>query len=89
MKPLYSVLFKKSAQKELVKLAPKIQARVLDAISFLRLNPYSENLNIKKLKGADFLYRLRVGDYRVVYEVNENVLIITVIKLGHRKEVYR
>lgn len=44
---------------------------------------------VKKLQGDDNSYRLRVGDYRVIYEVVDNVLIVTVIKIGHRSDIYK
>ncbi|MBI2974395.1 MAG: type II toxin-antitoxin system RelE/ParE family toxin, partial [Deltaproteobacteria bacterium] len=62
---------------------------VLEALNILANNPSSEFLKIKKLKGADALYRTRLGDYRLVYEIREDALIIVVIKIGHRKDVYR
>lgn len=85
----YQVEFVKSARKEFDHLPTKIQNRILEAISLLSQNPYSELLKYKKLKGADSLYRIRVGDYRVVYEVRSGVLVIIIIKIGHRREVYR
>ncbi|HAG91893.1 MAG TPA: type II toxin-antitoxin system RelE/ParE family toxin [Bdellovibrionales bacterium] len=88
-KPAYQVVFKKSALKELNALPSHIQQRVLDAAQLLSLNPYTELLQIKKLKGADSLYRFRLGDYRVIYTIEGKLLKITVIKFGHRREVYR
>ena len=89
MKNKYSVELKKSAAKEFKKLPKNIQEKILEAFSFLAQSPYSELLNIKKLKGADSLYRLRIGDYRIVYEVKDKVLTILIIKIGHRKDIYQ
>jgi mRNA interferase RelE/StbE len=86
---LHSVEFTKSAKKEFNTLPLNIQDRIVEALQVLAINPYSELLHIKKLKGQDGLYRIRVGDYRLVYEVQNNKLIILVIKIGHRREVYR
>ena len=86
---VFSVEFTKSAKKEFDKLAAAMQEKVLDAVTLLAHNPFSELLKIKKLKGADQLYRLRIGDYRVVYEVRQQILRIVVITIGHRKDVYR
>jgi mRNA interferase RelE/StbE len=85
----YRIEFKKSAQKEFDKLPQKVQGKVMDALTLLAANPFSELLRIKKLKGAESLYRFRIGDYRVVYEVRQGIVLIIVIKIGHRKEVYR
>ena len=88
-KPSYEVVFKKSALKELEKLPTRTQQKILDAVQLLALNPYTELLQIKKLKGAENLYRFRIQDYRVLYTLEGNILKITVIKVGHRKEVYK
>ncbi len=85
----YRVEFTKSAKKEFDGLSRKFQERIFEAVSFLAQNPYSDLLKFKKLKGAESLYRIRVGDYRVVYEVQNKILLIIVIKIGHRREVYR
>ncbi len=85
----YRIAFTKSAKKEFDLLPSQIQEKVLEALSFLAHNPFSELLRVKRLKGAPSLYRLRVGDYRVVYEIRGEVLTIVVIKIGHRREVYR
>lgn len=84
----YQVVFKKSALKELQSLPVKVQQKIIDATTLLALNPYTELLQIKKLKGADSLYRIRIQDYRVIYHIENQLIKITVIKIGHRKEVY-
>jgi len=66
-----------------------MRERILEAVTILAQNPFTELLQIKKLKGADDLYRIRLGNYRVVYEIRKTILLIVVIKIGHRKEVYR
>ncbi|MBI4236853.1 MAG: type II toxin-antitoxin system RelE/ParE family toxin [Deltaproteobacteria bacterium] len=85
----YKVEFVKSARKEFDRLPTKTQAKTIEALNLLSQNPYSELLKIKKLKGADALYRIRLGDYRIIYEVRNDRLVILVIKIGHRREVYR
>lgn len=85
----YHIKFVKSAQKEFEKLPKNIKAKTLDALHVLSRNPYSELLRVKRLKGAQALYRIRIGDYRVVYDVRADVLVILVIKIGHRSDVYR
>ena len=83
----YAIVFKKSALKELQSLPQKIQQKVIDATTLLATNPYTELLQIKKLKGADSLYRIRIQDYRMIYLIENNLIKITVIKIGYRKEV--
>lgn len=85
----YSVELTKSAKKDLRKLPKKIQIRIIEALKMLGVNPLSELLKVKKLRGEDSLYRIRVGDYRIVYTVENKKLVILVIKIGHRKEIYR
>lgn len=84
----YQVVFKKSAAKELQALPQKMRQKILDAVQLLSLNPYTELLQIKKLKGADSLYRVRIQDYRLIYLIDNRVIKVTIIKIGHRKEVY-
>ena len=85
----YQIKFTDSARKEFQRLPDKIQGRVVEALSFLAENPFSDLLRIKKLSGVDELYRIRIGDYRLVYTVEAAELILILIKIGHRREVYR
>jgi mRNA interferase RelE/StbE len=85
---VYDVVFKKSAAKELQGLPQKVQQKILDAVQLLSLNPFTELLQIKKMKGSDSLYRVRIQDYRVVYLIENQTIKVTIIKIGHRKEVY-
>jgi len=84
----YEIVFKQSAFKELQCLPQRIQQKILDAVQLLSLNPYTELLQIKKMKGSESLYRVRIQDYRVIYLVENHLIKITIIKVGHRKEVY-
>lgn len=85
---VYEVVFKKSAAKELQSLPRKTQQKILDAVQLLSLNPYTELLQIKKMKGTESLYRVRIQDYRVIYLIENQKIKVTIIKIGHRKEVY-
>jgi mRNA interferase RelE/StbE len=85
----YRLYLTKSARKEFDSLSAKIKDRVTDALKLLEHNPFSELLQIKKLKGEERLYRARIGDYRIVYAVEKRQIQVIVIKIGHRKEVYR
>ena len=85
---VYNVVFKKSAAKELQGLPQKIQQKIIDAVQLLSLNPHTELLQIKKMKGANSIYRFRIQDYRVIYLIENNTIKVTIIKIGYRKEVY-
>ena len=85
----YTIEFVKSARKEFERLPVKIRAKTAEALHLLAQNPYSELLKIKKMKGGANLYRIRLGDYRLVYEIRNDRLVVLIIKVGHRREVYR
>ena len=85
----YRIEFTKSAKKEFENLPKKIQDRVVESLTLLRVNPFTDLLQIKKLKGESQLFRVRLGDYRLLYEIRKKVLLVLVIKIGHRKEIYR
>ncbi len=85
---MYDLLIKPSAAKELARLGTKQdRARLVAAIRSLADEPRPHGS--EKLAGADHLHRIRVGDYRVVYEVQDKALLVTVVKAGHRRDVYR
>ncbi|MGD9560757.1 MAG: type II toxin-antitoxin system RelE/ParE family toxin [Pyrinomonadaceae bacterium] len=86
---VYTVEFVKSAEKEFLRLPAKIRDKFTEALKLLSISPFSELLKIKKLKGTDNAYRIRIGEYRLIYEIKEDRLIVLVIKIGHRREVYR
>ena len=83
---IYSIVIEKSAQKALAKIIPAMQNRIIDAIRLLGDNP--RPTGVKKLTGRE-AWRIRIGDYRVIYEIQDTQLLIYVITIGHRKEVYR
>ena len=82
----YSVRIKASAAKVLSKIATPHRERLIEAIDALKLNPASGSLLKGELTG---LRRIRVGDYRIIFEVQASELIVLVIRIGHRREVYR
>lgn len=84
----YAVKFTKNALKELKKLPKLAQDKILDSLEVLAVNPYAEVLNFKKLRGNQKLFRIRVGDYRIIYEIHGHELVIIVVRIGHRKDVY-
>jgi mRNA interferase RelE/StbE len=84
MKP-YKINIAKKARKELDKMSDTIVEPILNAIENLAENPRPQGC--KKLKGR-LGYRVRVGDYRIIYEIFDTILVIEVIDLGHRKDIY-
>lgn len=82
----YKVIFTKSVKKDFRKI-PKLEvSKILSEIAELAKNPRSSKT--KKLKGEK-LYRLRLGNYRVIYDIQDNLMLIFVVKLGHRSDIYR
>ena len=81
----FEIIWSSSAVKELKKLDRLIAKRIYDAVGKLKEDPYH---SIKKLSNSDY-FRLRVGDYRVILDINEYQLRILVIKVGHRKKIYK
>lgn len=82
---MYEVLIDRSAQKQLQKIAAPNFNRIVKAIYALGNNPRPQGY--KKLTGRDG-YRIRIGDYRVIYQIEDNVLKVFVIEIGHRREIY-
>ena len=83
----YSVLFKPSVEKDFRRLAKEIIPRLTQKIEDLKGDPCPHHS--EKLSGAERLYRVRVGDYRIVYEVDTHLKQIIIHHVRHRREVYR
>jgi mRNA interferase RelE/StbE len=83
----YNIVFKPSVEKDLRSLPKSVIGRVLRHIEVLRKNPFPRQS--VKLAGAEQLYRIRIGDYRVVYAVDKEAQEIIVQYIRHRREVYR
>jgi mRNA interferase RelE/StbE len=83
----YRIDFKPSAAKSLAKLPTDLQKRIVRAVELLADNPRPHG--VVKIAGDDNLWRIRVGDFRVVYEIHDRVLLVMVLHVGHRREVYR
>jgi len=81
----YNIVLSKQAQKTLDKFSDNIAEPILDAIEALGQNP--RPYGFKKLKGRDG-YRIRVVNYRIIYDIFDAELLIDVIALGHRKNIY-
>lgn len=86
---MYSVKLTGRASKDLKKLPKEVKRKIIESLELLQINPFAEILQFKKLRGGSNLYRIRIGNYRVIYEVKADLLIIIVIRVGHRKDVYR
>lgn len=83
--PKYTVYLSKSARKDLDNLSNSVAKPILSAIANLAEDPRPNGC--KKLKGREG-YRIRIGNYRVIYEIFDSQLIVDVIALGHRKDIY-
>ncbi|MEY3334511.1 MAG: type II toxin-antitoxin system RelE family toxin [Cuspidothrix sp.] len=83
----YEIIITKSIQKQLDNLPNNIQERVYDKISQLAEEPRPDG--VVKLKGYDNEYRIRIGDYRLVYEIQDEQLIVLIIQCKHRRDVYK
>lgn len=82
----YRVLIKRSAEKDLDALSPDMRERVARRLLPLEQNPRPQGA--KKLQGGDG-YRLRIGDYRVLFTIDDPKQTVTIYAVGHRREVYR
>jgi mRNA interferase RelE/StbE len=83
----WRVEFRPSARAELLALDRPIQTRVLRSLARLADDPRNA-ANVKAMKGS-YQYRLRVGDWRVVYTLDDDVLLVMVVRVAHRREAYR
>jgi mRNA interferase RelE/StbE len=84
---MYKILYKKSVEKDLRKLPKSVLKPIVKKILALSQNP-QPNGSVK-LRGATNLYRIRHTDYRIIYSFNDGELVIFVIKIAHRKDVYK
>lgn len=83
----YKIAYKTSAEKSFSKLPRDVQKRIFSAIEGLAENPRPPG--VKKLQSVLDLYRIRVGDYRVVYTIEDGELKILVVTISHRRDVYQ
>ena len=89
MKQRYKIEFHKRYLKDLEKIPQVFRKNIREKVSELASDPRPDGC--KKLQGSKEspFYRIRCGDYRVVYAINDDILLILVIEIGHRKEIYR
>ncbi|MFJ8598295.1 type II toxin-antitoxin system RelE/ParE family toxin [Streptomyces shenzhenensis] len=81
--------FTAAAQRQLRAISRPDAMRILTALTALGDDPYREDADVEKLTGPSGLYRLRVGSYKVAYQINDGELVILVVKVGDRRDVYR
>ena len=84
---MYRIFFKPSAERALRKLPLDAQRRVVRAVAALAGNP--RPAGAVKLAGDENLWRIRIGTYRAVYEIHDDRLVVLVLRVAHRKDVYR
>lgn len=83
----YQIVFKRSVLKDIRRIPSSILQAIQDRISALAVDPLLPNA--EPIEGYQHCYRIRIGNYRVLYEVTTTVRIITIIRIGHRKDIYR
>ncbi len=83
----YEIIIKPSVEKAFAKLPKNQQSKILSALELLAENPRPQGT--KKLKSTLELYRYRVGDYRIIYSIEDNILTVNIVKIGHRSDVYK
>lgn len=83
----YTVVRKKSAARELRRLPDETVERIIQKINELSCDPFSQKG--RKIHGTEGTYRWRVGSYRILYTINASGLEIKIVRVGHRKDVYR
>ena len=85
---MYRIVFTKQADRALRKMSRNTASLIREKLDQLAQNPYARNPNLTRLQGRPG-YRLRVGDWRIIYELEDDRLVILVLKIAPRGEVYR
>ncbi|MGZ8551501.1 MAG: type II toxin-antitoxin system RelE family toxin [Chitinophagaceae bacterium] len=83
---MYQLVIEKYAQKQLQRIAPSQIPSIKKTIGALANNP--RPAGFKKLKGVD-AYRVRSGDYRIIYEIHDKIVTVVVVDIGHRRDIYK
>lgn len=81
----YRIEFTHRAEKDLERLPTDVKVRIIRKIEVLSENP--RPYGVEKLSGEEGFYRIRVGDYRVIYKIQDNILLVLVLRVGHRKHI--
>lgn len=82
----YTIQFTSSFEKDLRDLPKQVVQKIIPAVMALADNPRPSGC--KKLKGSKYNYRIRIGDYRVIYEIEDAILLVSVLAASHRKDIY-
>lgn len=82
---MYKILIERRAEQDLDRLEPKMRNRVIAHLLILKNNPRT---NAKKLKGADNAWRIRAGDFRIIYEIEDKNKIVKIYRIKHRSKAY-
>ena len=83
----YRIALTKAAAREFAAVPRPVLKRIDDCILGLASDPLPPG--VKKLRNSGGMYRVRVGDYRIVYRIEQEVLVVLIVRIGHRREVYR
>ncbi|MHB8646936.1 MAG: type II toxin-antitoxin system RelE family toxin [Thermomicrobiales bacterium] len=83
----YEVRFSSAAERHISKLPQAVRPLIVARAEALADGPRPHG--VEKMSGEENAYRIRVGDYRIIYEIHDAVLIVVVVRVGHRREVYR
>ncbi len=86
---MYKILYSTQAIRSYIKLSDDVREQIDKKMLTIAKNPYEKNNNIKSIQGRKHCYRLRMGDFRIIYELVQKELKILIINIGHRKEVYK
>lgn len=86
---IYKVQYNKAFLKDLEKIPKPYQKKIMQRVEQLSVNPRPEECKILKGNAKPLLYRIRCGDYRVIYTIEDGILLVVIIEMGHRREIYR
>ncbi len=84
---IYEVIVPRNVQKDIDELSENLRDRIEDALENLAEDPRPNG--VVQMKGSDSRYRIRIGNYRVVYDINDGKLLVLVLQCQHRREVYK
>ena len=82
---MYEIVFSQDAEKYFKKLEKELQKRIINSLERIKVLPLSY---IERLVGLNY-YKLRVGDYRIIIDLKQDKMVIFIIKIGHRKDIYK
>lgn len=86
---MYSLIFTKHADRSLQKMDSEISKKIFNALQKIKLDPHKYSEPLVRPKDAEPLYKYRIGEYRAIFTIREEVMIILVVDIGPRKNIYR